>query len=120
MSLRQNIKNSILAAIGRNTQPRIPRSNIGLVLPVSSGRSRQLVQNDGKSLTAAGKFYFDQVGKEFSPLNVDQPEIRRRRTKYMKMLDGTEKAIERFDNVSLEWRLTRLGKQVYAQKRVNT
>ena len=76
------------------------------------------MQNDGKSLTAAGKFYFDQVGKEFSPLNVDQPEIRRRRTKYMKMLNGTEKAIARFDNVSLEWRLTRLGKQVYAQKRV--
>ena len=114
MSLRQNIKDSISAAIARNAQPQIPRNNIGLVPPVSSGRSRQLVQNDGKSLTPAGKFYFDQIGIEFSPLNVDQPEIRRRRTKYMKMLDGREKAIARFDNVSLEWKLTRLGKQVYA------
>ena len=83
MSLRQNVKDSILAAIQRNTQPKIPKDSIGLVLPVSSGRSRQLVQNDGRTLTPAGRFYYDQIGQEFNPFEVNQPETLRRRTKYM-------------------------------------
>ena len=81
MSLRQNVKDSILAAIQRNTQPKIPKDSIGLVLPVSSGRSRQLVQNDGRTLTPAGRFYYDQIGQEFNPFEVNQPETLRRRPK---------------------------------------
>ena len=116
-SLRQNVKESILAAIQSNTKPRIPNDNIGLVLPVSSGRSRQLVHNDGRSLTAAGRFYYDQIGQEFNPFDVNQPETLKRRTKYMTFLDGSERAVARFSNIDLEWKLTRLGQKVYDQKK---
>ena len=91
--VRAEAKTQILAAIAAGTQPRAPRSGIGLVLPTGA-RFRTLFNNAG--LTAAGRYDYDQTGiKPPGKFDFEQDAIRKGRSQYIKLLDGTQKKYRR-------------------------
>ena len=57
--VRFQVKNQINAAVAAGTQPKAPRSGLGLVLPTGA-RFRTLYGKKG--LTAAGKYYYEKLG----------------------------------------------------------
>ena len=89
--VRAQVKSQIDAAILSGTQPKAPRSGLGLVLPTGT-RFRTLFDKNG--ITAAGKYYYDKVGIQ-PPRNFDyqQDAIRRGKSQYIKLLDGTTKKV---------------------------
>ena len=89
--VRTQVKSQIDAAIATGTQPKAPRSGIGLVLPTGT-RFRTLY--DKKGLTPAGRYYYDQTGIA-PPGNFDfqQDAVRKGRSQYIKLLDGTQKKL---------------------------
>ena len=91
-ALRQNVKVSIDQAIQANVEPTPPRNGIGLSLSMGTGRSQNLIDDNG-NLTAAGRYYYDQVGiNPPDKFNFQQDAKRRGRTQYIKLLNGEEKA----------------------------
>ena len=111
--VRAQVKFQIDAAIASGTQPKAPRSGIGLVLPTGT-RFRTIFDKNG--ITAAGRYYYDRVVIE-PPRNFDyqQEPIRKGRSQYIKLLDGTMKKISTWDNINREWKLTALGKLFYGK-----
>ena len=107
------MKSQIDAAITSGTQPKAPRSGLGLVLPTWA-RFRTLFDKNG--ITAAGRYYYDKVGIA-PPRNFDyqQDAVRRGRSQYIKLSDGTTKKVSTWDNINREWKLTALGKTFYAK-----
>ena len=89
MSIKRDVKNALDEAIQAGKQPKAPRSGIGLVLPLNS-RNRALV--DKKGVTKIGKYYYQQMGID-APMTFDfqQDAVRRGRSKFIKLLDGTQK-----------------------------
>ncbi len=112
--LRQQVKTALDAAIAAGAQPSAPRSGLGLVVKTPAGRFRTLV--DKKGLTPAGNYYYDKSGLP-PPRSFDyqQDTTRKGRTQYIKLLDGSQKAVSRWDNVNREWKLTKLGHQFYSK-----
>ena len=90
--VRPQVKYQIDAAIAVGSQPKAPRSGLGLVLPTGT-RFRTLF--DKRGITAAGKYYYDQTGiaapKKF---DYQQDSIRKGRSQYISLLDGTMKRSE--------------------------
>ena len=95
--IRVQVKNHIDAAITIGTQPKAPRNGIGLILPTGA-RSRTL--DDKNGITAAGKYYYDKTGIP-PPRKFDyqQDSIKKGRSQYIKLLDGSSKKISTWDNV---------------------
>ena len=112
--LRQPVKTALDAAITAGAQPSAPRSGLGLVVKTPAGRFRTLV--DKKGLTPAGKYYYEKSGLP-PPRSFDyqQDTTRKGRTQYIRILDGSSKAVSRWDNVNREWKLTKLGTQFYSK-----
>ena len=110
MRVGAQVKNQIDAAIAVGTQPKAPRSGIGLVLPTGA-RFRTLY--DKKGLTAAGKYYYEKSGipppSRDGQLDFQQDAVRKGRSQYIKLLDGTQKKISTWDDVNREWKWTKLG-----------
>ena len=83
------MKSQIDSAIAAGTQPKAPRSGLGLVLPTGA-RFRTLFNKTG--LTAVGTYYYDQTGiappKKF---DYQQDAVRRGASQYITLLDGTTK-----------------------------
>ena len=107
------MKNQIDAAVAAGAQPKAPRSGLGLVLPTGA-RFRTLY--DKKGLTAAGKYYYEK--SRIPPpgqFDFQQDAVRKGRSQFIKLLDGTQKKISTWDNVQREWKLTALGKTFYAK-----
>ena len=105
--VRSQVKTQIDAAIAAGTQPKAPRSGIGLVLPTGA-RFRTLY--DKKGLTPAGRYYYDQTG--IAPpgkFDFQQDAVRKGRSQYIKLLDGTQKKVSTWDSVGKEWKLTAMG-----------
>ena len=116
--VRLQEKNQIDAAIAVGTQPKAPRSGIGLVLPTGA-RFRTLY--DKKGLTAAGRYFYEKAGiPPPGQFDYQQDAVRKGggRSQYIKLLDGTQKKISTWDNVQREWKLTALGK-TFMQKAVD-
>ena len=111
--VRAQVKNQIDASILAGKSPKAPRSGLGLVLPTGA-RFRTLY--DKKGLTAAGKYYYEKSG--IAPpgkFDYQQDSVRKGRSQFIKLLDGTQKKVSTWDNVSREWKLTALGKTFYAK-----
>ena len=108
--LRQQVKTALDAAITAGSQPLAPRSGLGLVVKTPAGRFRTLV--DKKGITAAGKYYYEKSGLP-PPRSFDyqQDTTRKGRTQFIRLLDGSQKAVSRWDNVNREWKITKLGTQ---------
>ena len=83
------MKNQIDAAIAVGTQPKAPRSGLGLVLPTGA-RFRTLY--DKKGLTPAGKYYYSKSGiPPPGQFDFQQDAVREGRSHFIKLLDGTQK-----------------------------
>lgn len=111
--VRQQVKTQIDTAVRSGVLPKAPRSGLGLVLPTGA-RFRTLFDQNG--ITPAGRYYYTKVGIE-PPTNFDyqQDAVRRGRSQYIKLLDGTTKKVSTWDNINREWKLTALGKKFYAK-----
>ena len=111
--VRAQVKSQIDSAIAVGTQPKAPRSGLGLVLPTGA-RFRTLFNKTG--LTAAGQYYYDQTGiappKKF---DYQQDAVRRGASQSITLLDGTTEKVSTWDNINREWKLTALGKAFYAK-----
>ena len=111
--IRQDVKISMDAAIEAGIQPKAPRSGIGLMLKVGL-KNRTLVNKSG--ITPIGKYYYSNIGIE-APKTFDfqQDAIRRGRSKYIILLDGTQKRVSQWDNIKNEWKFTKLGIKFFAK-----
>ena len=109
------MKEQINASIAAGAQPRVPRSGIGLVLP--NGRQRKVLVDQSGKLTAAGSHYYEQTGQT-PPGRFDwaQTPERAGRSLFIKLLDGSKKAVSRFDAVSKQFAPTALGKKFYSRR----
>ena len=65
--VRIQVKNQIDASIALGTQPKAPRSGLGLVLPTGA-RFRTLYDKNG--ITAAGRYFYDK-SEIAPPFSVD-------------------------------------------------
>ena len=107
------MKNQIGASVLAGTQPKAPRSGLGLVLPTAA-RFRTIY--DKRGLTAAGKYYYDKSGiPPPGQFDFQQDAVRKGRSQFIKLLDGTQKKISTWDNVNREWKLTASGKTFYSK-----
>ena len=79
------------AAVPVGTQPKAPRSNLGLVLPTRA-RFQTLFAKQG--LTAAGRYYYNKTGiLQPGQFNFQQDATRKGTSQYIKLLDGAQKKI---------------------------
>ena len=116
--LRVQARNQIDEAIAASRQPKAPRSGIGLVLH-TSGRHRALYDKNG--LTSAGKYYYEKTSIEPPGIfDYQQDPVRRGRSQYIKLLDGTQTKISTWDNVNNEWKVTALGKHSIRKLSIST
>ena len=115
MSLRRQTKDQINASITGGAQPRVPRSGIGLVLP--NGRQRKVLVNQAGQLTPAGTYYYERTNQA-PPGRFDfgQTPERAGRSLMIKLLDGSKKAVSRFDAAAKVFKPTALGKKFYAKR----
>jgi hypothetical protein len=94
----------------------VPRSGIGLVLP--HGRQRKVLVSPAGQLTAAGKHYYERTDQTPpSRFDFTQEPQRAGRSLMIQLLDGSRKAVSRFDPVAREFKPTVLGKKFYAQRK---
>ena len=111
--VRPQVRNQIDQAIQSNVQAKSPRSGIGLVIP-TNGRYRTLYDKNG--ITAAGRYYYSKTGlPEPGKFDFQQDSIRKGRSQFISLLDGSQKKISTWDNVNREWKLTALGRTFYSK-----
>ena len=112
--VRPQVKQAILEAIQQGNQPTAPRNGVGLVLRTPTGRFRQLV--DKKGLTSAGKYYYQKTGLP-NPGSFDyqQDAMRKGRSQYIKLMDGSTKKVSTWDPNAREWKHTQLGKKFFGK-----
>ena len=119
MTLRRQTKEQIDRLIQQGAQPRVPRSGIGLILPdaAAGGRRRKVLVNQ-TGVTAAGEYFYQQTGTEApSKFDFAQTPERAGRSLMIKLLDGSKRAVSRFDNVAKQFKPTALGKKFYANRK---
>ena len=95
-AIRQQVKTALDAAIQQGVQPKAPRNGIGLVLGIPGARFRTLYDKNG--LTQAGRYYYNKTG--IAPpgkFDYQQDSVRKGRSQYIKLLDGTQKKISTWD-----------------------
>ena len=83
------------------------------MLPTGA-RFRALYNKNG--LTPAGQYYYNKTG--IAPpgrFDYQQDSIRKGRSQYIKLLDGTQRKVSTWDSVGKEWKLTALGRTFYAK-----
>ncbi len=94
--MRQNVKAQIDASIASGMVPKTPKSGVGLVLPTGV-RHRTIIDKSG--VTAAGKYYYEKLGIDAPTSFYTQDAVRKGRSQYIKLLDGTQKKISTWDNL---------------------
>ena len=117
INLRRQTRTAVDQSVLDGQVPRAPRSGIGLVLP-GSGRTRKVLVDQAGKLTAAGDHYYKSTNQQ-APRQFDfaqQPE-RKGRSLFIRMLDGTQKAISRYDAVERSFKPTALGKRFLANRK---
>lgn len=112
--LRPRVKAVLDSLIAQGVQPTAARNGIGLVLTSPGIRARSLV--DAKGLTAAGKYYYEAKG--ITPptrFDFEQDPLKKGKSMYIRLLDGTQRRISSWDSVRKRWNLTALGKTFYSK-----
>jgi len=104
------------AAVAANHVPRAGAGGVGLSVQIPGARSRILVNRNGQ-LTAAGAYYYDQVGQEppASGFDYNQQATRSGQRMVIRLLDGTTRAVQVWDTRTNAFRPTVLGKKFLAR-----
>ena len=110
--IRQNVKAALDNAIQQGVQPNAPRTGLGLVLAIPGARFRTLYDKNG--LTLAGTYEKSGIAPP-GKFDFQQDAIRKGRSQYIKLLDGTQKKVSTWDNVNRDWKLTALDKTFYSK-----
>jgi len=114
MQLRPAVKSAINQAIESGSQPKANRNGMGLILPIPGARHRVLYNEKG--LTPMGTYYYQKTGiPPPGKFPYNQDAVRKGRSQYITLLDGSQKKISTWDNVNREWKLTKLGKSFYSK-----
>ena len=114
MVIRQQVKHALDEVANLGTQPRASKNGFGLVIKMPTGRTRALVDGSGK-LTEIGYYYYDKIGIEPpNKFDFNQDAVRKGRSLYISMLDGTTRKVSTWNNIKNEFVMTKLGKQFYA------
>ena len=110
MTLRRQTKQDLDNAIAAGAQPRVPRSGLGLILPHL--KQRRVLVNQAGTLTPAGKLFYEKTNTE-PPASFDfaQEPQRAGRSLMISLLDGSKKAVSRFDAALKTFAPTALGKK---------
>ena len=110
MTMRRQTRQQLDEAISAGGTPRIPRSGFGLVLP--HGKKRNVLVNQSGALTAAGKHYYEKTDTT-PPAKFDftQEPTRAGRSLMIRLLDGSKRAVSRFDSVAKQFVPTAMGKR---------
>ena len=112
--VRPQVKSAIDQAIQQGAQPTAPRAGVGLVLRTPTGRYRTLV--DKKGLTSAGKYYYQKTGLPNPGIfDYNQDAVRKGRSQFIKIMDGSTKKVSTWDPNAREWKHTALGKQFFSK-----
>ena len=116
MSLRRATKLDLDSAIQAGLRPSVPKSGMGLVL--QDGRTRKTLINAAGQQTPAGKYFYSH--SDLTPpktFDFAQEPVRRGRSLYVNLLDGSQRAVSRFDAVSKKFEPTALGKKFFAHRK---
>ena len=98
MPIRKNAKDAIDKAIAAGNQPKSNKAGFGLVLSIPGARHRALFNEQG--ITAIGKYYYTKTGlPPPGTFDYNQDAIRKNRSQFITLLDGTQKKISTWDNV---------------------
>ena len=116
MTLRKQTKQELDQAIAAGATPKVPRSGLGLILPYA--KQRKVLVSQAGALTAAGEHYYAKTDQE-PPARFDfaQEPKRQGRSLVIRLLDGSKKAVSRFDAVGKAFVPTALGKKFYANRK---
>ena len=116
MSLRRQTRLEIDQAILNGAEPRVPRSGLGLILPYA--RERKVLVNQAGTLTPAGKYFFETTNRTPpGKFDFQQEPQRAGRSLMIRLLDGSTKAVSRFDSVAREFKPTAIGRKFYANRK---
>ena len=119
MTLRRQTKQQLDQAIAAGATPKVPRSGLGLILP--HAKQRKVLVNQAGVLTPAGKHFYEKT--DTTPpgkFDFTQEPQRAGRSLMIKLLDGSSKAVSRFDAALKSFIPTALGKKFYANREVNS
>ena len=116
-TIRRKTKTAVDAAIAADAQPKIPKSGIGLVL--KHGRQRQNLVSQAGVLTAVGKYYYEKTDTS-PPQRFDwgQNPVRKGNSLFIKLLDGSNRAVSRFDILEKTFKPTVLGRKFFSNRQV--
>jgi hypothetical protein len=116
MTTSSATKRSLEAAIAAQVQPKYLKTGRGLVLEVPGQPRRRLIDNGG-TLTAAGKTYYELLGEEAPKRPFEKSQVPKRVGAQLRirMADGQEQAVRRWDNVRRRWNFTKLGREFYKE-----
>ena len=112
---RATSKVQLDAAIAADTQPHIPRNGLGIVLN-HTGQRLTLV-NSGGVLTKNGEYYYQKTNQQPpSKFDLSQEPQRVGNSLNIRLLDGSSRAVSRYDDVKKGFVNTQLGKRFFAHK----
>jgi len=105
------------AAIAAGSNPQVAAS--GATVLRDGRRFKQLVNSAGK-LTDAGRLYQGETGVLLDTNSYDTAQAPRREgnAEYISMRRGQDKVVRRWDAAMNNWKYTALGKNFFAQKRI--
>jgi hypothetical protein len=108
------MKRQLEAAVQANAQPKPLKSGKGLVLELPGQPKKRLMDASG-AFTPAGRTYFELLGQEVPKRGFDPNQVPRRVGSQMriKMADGKDAAVQKWDNVRNRWSFTKLGRECF-------
>ena len=117
--MRSSVRASLDAAIAAGTEPKQNKRQSGRLMLSLGGKQYATLADANGKLTVNGQYYFKTARKE-PPKNgfaADTPIIKKGPADYIRMLDGTEKMVRRYNPAKSDFTYSALGKQYYAKER---
>ena len=98
-----------------------PQSTKGGSVILKSGNKRHTLLNSQGQRTALGEYWEQKTADELplSGFDATQSPFREGNTEYIKMRNGEERAVRRYDPADNEYKFTKLGKSFYARLKRN-
>ena len=115
--MKPSVRAALDAAIEAGTEPKQNRRQSGrLMLHLGNRKYLTLADSRGK-LSANGRYFFSKSGREppVSGFDPNTKVIKRGPTEFIRMLNGEEKQIRRWDAGKSDFNYTQLGCEYFKQ-----